>query len=81
MLVEAGWSPRELTEEERLDALDEKEKTLIDAGYVELEGCESYARMVCRFEFLDGKGKIAAVLTSGEDTPEVIDAFVMDVSE
>jgi len=79
MLVEAGWSPRELTDETRLDALDDNEKGLVDSGFAELEGCETYARTVCRFEFLDGEGKIAAVLTAGKETPSVIDAFVMDV--
>ncbi len=79
VMVEAGWSPRELTEGTRANPLDADEAALVEAGFAELEGCETYARTVCRFEYLDGKGKIAAVLTAGKDTPTVIDAFVMDV--
>jgi len=78
LMVEAGWSPRELDETTRLDALDENEQKLVDAGYAELEGCETYARTICRFEYVDGEGKIAAILTAGDDAT-VIDAFLMDV--
>jgi len=60
--------------------LNSDEQALVEAGYPELEGCETYSRTVCRFEFLDGAGKIAVVLTSGKEDPSVIDAFVMDVN-
>ena len=78
VLVEAGWMPRELDDTTRLDALDENEQKIVDAGYTELEGCETYARTICRFEYVDGEGKIAAILTAG-DKMSVIDAFVMKV--
>jgi hypothetical protein len=78
-LIEAGWQPRTLSEGDRADPLDAGEAALVEAGYGELEGCESYARTVCRFEFVDGEGKIAAVLTAGADEPKILDAFMMDV--
>lgn len=77
-MIAAGWTPR--IPDDRSDALDETETALIEAGFAELEGCNEAERPLCRFEFVDGEKRIAAVLTMGTSAdPDVIDAFLMDI--
>ncbi len=77
-LIEAGWTPR--VPALRAEVPDEAEAALIEAGYTELKGCEAGERPICRFEFVDGERRIAAVLTRGTGTdPSVVDAFLMDI--
>ncbi len=79
-LIGAGWTPRAL--EERDEALNATETVLINAGYTEVEGCSNAERAICRFEFVDGQKRIAAVLTAGSNAdPSVIDAFLMDIAK
>ena len=77
-LIEAGWSPR--LPATRSGGPNEAENAMIEAGYGELEGCNDADRPICRFEFVDGENRIAAVLTAGATTdPTVIDAFLMNI--
>ena len=77
-LIEAGWSPR--LPATRTGGPNDAENAMIEAGYGELEGCNDADRPICRFEFVDGEKRIAAVLTAGAGTaPSVIDAFLMDI--
>lgn len=79
-LIEAGWEPRIAPAWERDAPRDENETALVEAGFPELENCETASRTICRFEFLGPGGKIAAILASGEgENPRVIDAFVMAI--
>ena len=66
-----------MSAEDRFGELDEAETALVDGGFPELSGCANTIRLICRFEFLKDTGEIAAVLTTGDEAPEVIDAFVM----
>lgn len=77
-LIGAGWSPR--LPATRSAGPNAAENTMIEAGYGELEGCNDSERPICRFEFVDGEKRIAAVLTAGGGTdPSVIDAFLMTI--
>ena len=77
-LIGAGWTPR--VPEWRTDPVDGAETALIEAGYAELESCNADERPLCRFEFVDGEKRIAAVVTRGTGTdPSVIDAFLMNI--
>jgi len=77
-LIDSGWQPRTLTTRE--GEPNAAEATLLEAGYAELEGCKGDERPICRFEFVDGEKRIAAVITAGTGTdPGVIDAFLMDI--
>lgn len=77
-LIEAGWVPR--IAETRATEPNPTETALIEAGYGEIEGCREGERPLCRFEFMDGEKRIAAVLTAGTGTdPSVIDAFLMNI--
>lgn len=80
-MVEAGWQPRSLDAASRTADIKDSEEALLALGYDELEGCNDAERPICRFEFIDGGDRIAAVITAGADSdPSVIDAFLMDVS-
>ena len=80
-MIDASWRPRALDRDARSGDLYDAEKMLLDAGYDELESCSGSDRAICRFEFIDGKQQIAAVITAGSDgNPSVIDAFLMDIS-
>lgn len=77
-LIGAGWSPR--LPATRPAGPSAAENAMIEAGYGELEGCNDSERPICRFEFVDGEKRIAAVLTAGGGTdPSVIDAFLMTI--
>ena len=76
-LIDAGWIPRIPTA--AIAEPDANESALIEAGYIELEGCKGDERPFCRFEFIDDDNRIAAILTAGAGTdPSVIDAFLMN---
>ncbi len=78
-LTQAGWQPRTLTNREGEPSATEA--VLLEAGYGELESCKGDERPICRFEFIDGAKRIAAVITAGTGTdPGVIDAFLMDIA-
>ncbi len=77
-LTDAGWQPRIVPDREGEPSA--AEAALIAAGYAEVEGCKGDERPICRFEFVDGDKRIAAVITAGTGTdPGVIDAFLMDI--
>ncbi len=79
-LIDAGWTPRALAKREGTP--NATETALIDAGYTELKGCTDAERAICRFEFMDGQKRIAAVLTAGSDeNPSVIDTFLMNIAK
>ena len=80
-LIDAGWTPRADTgRATREGEPNAAEAVLLEAGYAELEGCKGDERPICRFEFVDGDRRIAAILTAGAGTdPNVIDAFLMDI--
>lgn len=78
-LTNAGWQQRVVTDRE--GEPNAAETALLEAGYAELEGCQGNDRPICRFEFIDGQKRIAAVITAGTGTdPNVIDAFLMDIA-
>jgi len=77
-MIESGWTPR--IPDTRAEEPNATEAALIEAGYGEIEGCREGERPLCRFEFVDGERRIAAVLTAGTGTdPSVIDAFLMNI--
>lgn len=77
-LLSNGWQPRSLRRSARPDEVAGIEAQLIDAGFDELVNCDEAERALCRFEFVDGNDKIAAVLTRGRDAqPIVVDSFRM----
>ncbi len=79
-MVDAGWQPRSIDAADRTGIIKDSEQALLTSGYEELEGCSDAARPICRFEFIDGGDRIAAVITAGADSdPSVIDAFLMNV--
>ena len=81
-LIEAGWTPRAVEIANRRNADSLAVEGLLALDYVELEGCSEGDRTVCRFEFVDGADRIAAVLTAGDgENPRVIDAFLMDIKQ
>jgi|GEM_PF-5869890 len=77
-MIASGWQPR--IPALRAEVPDSTESALIEAGYAELEGCDESERPLCRFEFVDGQKRIAAVITRGTGTdPSVADAYLMNI--
>ncbi|MTJ53772.1 hypothetical protein FJR38_14500 [Anabaena sp. UHCC 0253] len=64
LLIEQGWQPHLQGQLPNLSAYNVRE--LFQLGYPEIKDCAGTGEGLCRFEFINGKGKLLVVVTKSQ---------------